>query len=96
MWLFYAVWIRHCVSSGGGLLLQRKFWWCSWLVKVEVVVLSMFIAHYIFSGDGCQISVMEVFVALATVLVAAHCFAVLVVVVSSHGCFAGCYVWLVL
>jgi hypothetical protein len=56
----------------------------------------MFVAHYIFSGDGCQILVMEVFVALATVLVAAHCFAVLVVVVSSHGCFAGCYVWLVL
>jgi hypothetical protein len=56
----------------------------------------MFIAHYIFSGDGCQISVMQVFVALATDLVAAHCYALLVVAVSTHGRFAGCYVWLVL
>jgi hypothetical protein len=56
----------------------------------------MFVAHYIFSGDGYQILVMEVFVALTTVLVAAHCFAVLLVVVSSLWCFGGCYVWLVL
>ncbi|MCI24669.1 hypothetical protein A2U01_0045855, partial [Trifolium medium] len=37
---------------GGGLLLRRRFWCCSWSVAVGVVVLAVFVAHCVLLGGG--------------------------------------------